>query len=78
MAEPIHGPINIGIKTVIKILIPWNNPTLSAGVWSRIEALKQAEIDAKDKEKVDTETLELEVFDCTKKVDEIRKNINRF
>ena len=32
LIEPIHGPINIGINTVIKILIPWNEPTLPSGV----------------------------------------------
>ena len=42
IAEPIHGPINIGINTEANILTPWNKPTLSTGVYLRMAALKEA------------------------------------
>ena len=45
IVDPIHGPTNIGINTDATILKPWNNPTLSIGVYFLITALKQAVAD---------------------------------
>ena len=45
IVEPIQGPINIGINTEAHILKPWNNPTLSAGVYFLITALNDAVAD---------------------------------
>ena len=40
--EPIQGPINIGINTCANILIPWNKPTFSLGVYFLMTVLNAA------------------------------------